>query len=356
MKPITLIAAFVVSMSTGCSSTNPAKMTITPRDRQVYVDDNARGVRAEREFRIAVLVKINNEAGPEFAELNSGQDTRKMIAKIGINPALLGVKGQSGTGKKEKYQLVSDAMDSALTQVLADFEFFAIVERSNLDVLIKEQNMEFLDDDGGYTLEIPDADYLVVARINQARVQEHERQTIGMINNPQGITLGAKTAYSYSSHLNVDLRFYEKATKRTLLIRNFQKSSPEKYNQEDIAMAKLAVVASDCAKDFAFELGMKYAPAARVLETRGKGRIAKINIGKNYGLARGARVKFAERNTTVGLVGDDEDLSFSTIGYGVVIEAGTSSSWCEVLDPGDANVMRGHYARLTSSEGVMGLD
>ena len=54
-----------------------------------------------------------------------------------------------------------------------------------------------------------------------------------------------------------------------------------------VALNRAAEVA---AREFCAKIAVKYAPPARVLQTRGNGAVARISIGKNYGVGEGTKV------------------------------------------------------------------
>lgn len=310
----TVVTGIGIALLAGCSTPKPAQLPVTERDRTTYVDAGASKIQKEEKYRVAILVKQDN--------IPHGRE-------------------------------VADALDSALASVIGDFAFFSIVERSNLDALLKEQQLESLNADQMEDIEIPEADYLITAKVNAARVEENQRKEIEggdlskMLKGEKTGTEVIKTYYTAS--MSVDFRFYEKKTKRTILAKNMERKAPGEFSQEGQAAAKLAVAAQECAKVFAMELGARYAPPARVVEVRGNGKVAKVNIGTNYGLAKGVKVEFFEYVDNSDIV-EGATREPSPVGYGTVIESDLTSAWVEVLDAGSSFIKRGHYAKITSDQ------
>lgn len=318
MQPIKLIAVIAAGigalMLAGCSAPKPAQLPVTDRDRETYMDIGASTLQKENKHRVAILVKQDN--------IPYGRE-------------------------------VAEALDSSLTSVIADLAFFSIVERSNLDALLKEQQLESLNVDEIENIEIPGADYLITAKINAARIEEKQREDMEvgdiskLLKGEQTVAKVTKTYYTAAT--SVDFRFYEKITKRTILTKNIERKAQGEFANKDEAAAKLPIAAQECAKAFAMELGSRYAPPARVVEVRGNGRVAKLTIGSNYGLVKGVKVEFFEYVDNSDIIAG-ATREPSPVGYGVVIESDLTTSWAEVLDSGRAIIKRGHYVKITSDQ------
>lgn len=302
-------------LATGCAAPKPGQLPVTERDRAVYTDRGA------------------------IARENNGQKFRVAIL----------VRGD----KTDQGGKISEALDSALTSALGDFPFFELVERANLDVLAKEEQLENLSGNTRGNFEIPTADFLIAAKPNTIRLQAKESTagqlglqkmavpgTGGMLRMP-----GAGTEVEAS--MSVDFRFYHKATKKMLLSKNIDKSLTAADKAE--AAKKLEETAQECAKAFAQELGARYAPPARVVEMRGGGRMARVSMGSNYGLVPGVKVEFYEYADHSDII-EGAEREPSPVGYGIVTEGDVKTSWVEVTDYEDYQVMRGHYARIASDQ------
>lgn len=288
---------------TGCAAPKPGQLPVTERDREVYTDQGAVAQRKETKLRVAIVVRGD---------------------------------------KTDEGGRISEALDSALVSAIGDFAFFTIAERSNLDVLAKEQQLEELSGNGNGRFEIPTAEYLIAARPNAIRIEEKQSQAIDYLHGGQ---MTPKTVVQAS--MSVDCRFYEKATKRLILSKNIDKSLTASSREE--AVHKLAETAQECAKGFAQELGSRYALPARVLELRGGGRMAKITMGSNYGLVPGVKVEFFEYVDHSDLI-EDATREPSPVGYGIVRESELNTAWAEVTDWENSGVKRGHYVKIAADQ------
>ena len=294
-------AAGGLMLAAGCAAPKPGQLPVTDRDKAVYTDQGAMALQKETKFRVAIVVRGD---------------------------------------KTDEGGRISEALDSALVSSIGDFAFFTIVERSNLDVLAKEQQLEELSGNGRGQFEIPTADYLIAARPNAIRIEEKQAQGLNLRGQME-----TKTVVQAS--MSVDFRFYEKATKRLILSKNIDKSLTASSPEE--AEHKLAETAQECAKGFAQELGSRYAPPARVVELRGGGRMARITMGSNYGLVPGVKVEFFEYVDHSDLI-QGAEREPSPVGYGIVRESELNTAWAEVIDWEKSYVMRGHYVKIAADQ------
>lgn len=301
MPAAAIAAAGLMLLAAGCAAPKPGQLPVTDRDKAVYTDQGAMEQMKETKFRVAIVVRGD---------------------------------------KTDEGGRISEALDSALVSAIGDFAFFTIVERSNLDVLAKEQQLEELSGNGRGQFEIPTADYLIAARPNAIRIEEKQSQGLNLRGQME-----TKTVVQAS--MSVDFRFYEKATKRLILSKNIDKSLTASNTAE--AEHKLAETAQECAKGFAQELGARYAPPARVVELRGGGRMARITMGSNYGLVPGVKVEFFEYVDHSDLI-QGAEREPSPVGYGVVRESELNTAWAEVLDYQNSYVMRGHYVKIAADQ------
>ena len=122
-------------------------------------------------------------------------------------------------------------------------------------------------------------------------------------------------------------------------------------SQADLT-ASIARAAEVTARDFCAKVAAKYAPPARVLQTRGNGSAARISIGKNYGIGEGTKVCFYEiiDNSDVG--GKKRDMN--DIATGEVKRVEADSAWTEVDNADQTNVRKGVYVRVLEQTRGMG--
>lgn len=293
LKLVVLLA--IIAVYTGCSIA-PGELELTERDREVYVDEGGALEKTEEtQSRVAIIIPTGNNAS-----------------------------------EKEIYS----ALDSMLTSMISDFAFFTIVERSNLAALQTEEMLSNLNSDGMGSINIPEADYVMTARIASA-------------------TMAPKMVPPdhYQAVTNVDFRFYEKLTDRCVMTQNIESKAPgyTKQQQGPEAQAKLVEAVQESAKQFAIDLGARYAPEARVLETRGGGQVAKITMGSDYGLVNKAKVEFYEYVDNSDIVaGATRDPS--PVGYGLVIEVAQKTAWIQIQNWKKVAVKRGHYVKLAADQ------
>ena len=236
-------------------------------------------------------------------------------------------------GDYAKYSEVAKTIDSQLTEALSAFAFFQVVERSNLSAL-QQENL-FAGEDLEEDLIVP-ADYMITAKMNAVKVDKVA------VQNREG-----KTNYSYTVSLSVDFRFYEMATRRLILTKNISKDY--KGVEESKVLSKLALAGQECVKGFAQTLGSRFAPPARVVQTRGNCQVARISMGTNYGLVKGVEVEFYEfiDNSAI-IAGATRDKN--VVGKGRVIEVEAQSAWVEVFDFEKVHVKRGDYVGIQEDQ------
>ena len=102
--------------------------------------------------------------------------------------------------------------------------------------------------------------------------------------------------------------------------------------------------AEEAVNEFCAKIAVKYAPPARVLDTRGDGKAARISIGTDYGVTKGTDVCFYEivDNSDVG--GEKRDMRDIAKGTVEIVEE--KSAWVEVKNHEKTNVRKGVYVRV----------
>ena len=315
-KGCVAIGVLVVLFIAGCAAPRPETLSVMERDKAIYVDEAGALVqKKERKDKVAVVVS---------------------------------------QGDYKEYQEVAKTIDSQLTESLSAFAFFQIVERSNLGTL--QQEKLFMGEDLEDGLVVP-ADYMITAKMNAVKVDRHEEE-ITITPSRKDIRRARKmglpdpqpevrTSISYSVSLSVDFRFYELVKKRVILTKNISKAYSG-LEQSEI-MSKLALAAQECVKGFSHTLGSKYAPPARVVQTRGNCEVARISMGTNYGLVKGVEVEFYEfiDNSAI-IAGATRDKN--VVGKGRVLEVDKNSAWVEVYDYEKVYVKRGHYVAICEDQ------
>jgi len=291
----------------GCAF-NPESMPIGQKDSTVYVDAGAPKTLATDEAKAKVAV-ITTE------------------------------------GEYKNCKQMIESLDSSLNAKLAGFSFFEVVDRKSQAALIKEA-VATGTDAADIDVSGVESDFVVVARIASLVVDQQQ----------------LKKGVLYSFNTTIDFKWISTATKRVIMTESIKPAGGSASSPSDliVSMNRAAEAAAD---EFCTKIAVKYAPKARVLQTRGNGAAARISIGKNYGLSEGTKVCFYEiiDNSDVG--GKKRDMSDIATGNVKRVEA--DSAWVKVDNPEQTNVRKGVYVRvlgkadnspLGSIGGAMGLD
>lgn len=287
MKNIVIVAG-VVAMLAGCAF-NPESMPLGPKDSAVYVDTGAPKTLDQKEKKAKVAV----------------------IASVG--------------GYKD-YQQVADSLDSFLNAKLSEFSFFQVVDRKSQAALLKDAVAS--GNDPAEAVKGIEADFVVVARIASIA---------------QKMGLQTRTGALSSYDVIFDIKWISQADKRVVMTESF-KPPVGTANSQAGAVAAISSAAEVAVREFCAKIAIKYAPPARVLETRGDGAAARISIGTNYGVAEYTEVCFYEivDNSDVG--GKKRDMKDIATGQVKRVEA--SSAWVKVNEADKTNVRKGVYVRV----------
>lgn len=283
-----ITTAGMAALFAGCAF-NPESMPVGQRDSAVYIDEGAPKSLSVKEEKAKVAV-ISSE------------------------------------GTYKQFKATADVLDSTLNAKLSGFAFFQIVDRKSQAALIKDSLAS-----GADVSELPtsgvEADFVVIAKIASLTVQRNV-QSYGI---------------SYSSDVVFDFKWISKATQKVIMTESIKPPMRNATSEVDLAQA-LNRAAGLAAADFCAKIAVKYAPPARVLQTRGDGAAARISIGKNYGIGEGTKVCFYEivDNSNVG--GEKRDMN--DIGTGEVKRVEEKTAWVEVDDAEQANVRKGVYVRV----------
>ena len=279
-----IIVAGMATMLAGCAF-NPESMPVGQRDSAVYVDEGA-------------------------PKTLTTQEQRAKVAVI------------ASEGEYKQYKTTADVLDSALNAKLAGFAFFEIVDRKSQAALIKDSLASGASADGLPTAGV-EADFVVVARIASLAVQN--------------------TGAGFSSDVVFDFKWISKASQKVIMTESIKPPMRGASSEVDLVNA-LNRAAGLAAADFCAKIAVKYAPPARVLQTRGNGAAARISIGKNYGVGEGSKVCFYEiiDNSDVG--GAKRDMN--DIGTGEVKRVEEKTAWVSVDNAEQSNVRKGVYVRV----------
>ena len=278
------MVAGISAMIAGCAF-NPESMPVGQRDSAVYVDEGAPKTLMTKEKRAKVAVI-------------------------------------SSSGEYKQYKTTADVLDSTLNAKLAGFAFFDIVDRKSQAALIKDSLAS-----GADVHDLPtsgvEADFVVVAKIASLAIQN--------------------TGAGFSSDGVVDFKWISTASQKVIMTESIKPPMRSASSEVDLVNA-LNRAAGIAAADFCAKIAVKYAPPARVLQTRGNGAAARISIGKNYGVGEGTKVCFYEiiDNSDVG--GAKRDMN--DIGTGEVKRVEEKTAWVAVDNAEQSNVRKGVYVRV----------
>ena len=279
-----MVMAGVSAIVAGCAF-NPETMPVGQRDSAVYVDEGA-------------------------PKTLTTQEEKAKVAVI------------SSVGEYKQYKTTADVLDSTLNAKLAGFAFFEVVDRKSQADLIKDSLASGADVEDLQTSGI-EADFVVVAKIASLAVQN--------------------TGAGFSSDVVFDFKWISKATQKVIMTESIKPPMRSATSEVDLVNA-LNRAAGLAAADFCAKIAVKYAPPARVLQTRGNGAAARISIGKNYGVGEGTKVCFYEiiDNSDVG--GAKRDMN--DIATGEVKRVEEKTAWVAVDNAEQSNVRKGVYVRV----------
>lgn len=285
-----IVAVGMATMFAGCAF-NPESMPVGDKDSAVYVDAGAPKnlFASESKAKVAVITSV---------------------------------------GEYTAYKSVGETLDSSLNAKLGGFSFFQVVDRKSQAALIKDSMIA-----GADPSEIVngiEADFVVVARI---------------------ASLVASVGLMSSNDATFDFKWIDKSTQRVIMTESIKPSVRSAQTQADLFVA-LNRAAEVAAREFCAKIAVKYAPPARVLQTRGNGAVARISIGKNYGVSEGTKVCFFEiiDNSDVG--GEKRDQN--DIATGTVKRVEAKTAWVEVDNADNVNVRKGVYVRvLETTKGML---
>ena len=295
-----------VCMIVGCSSPKPEMMVQSERDKQTYLDKGAMTKRENVSFRIAVCV-----------------DQKEY----------------------ERYPAAGDAVEAQMAEAVSKFKLFQFVERSRINALAAEKLFQGQSTEASSLLTA--ADYLLSVKLNVS--MEECKVRVDFNGNRANNKYSKRFAKMWRLNVKPDFRLYEVDSGKVVLVKSYEGRVELPGSTIEEARANLqpsiANTMKMLTKGFSMMLTSRYAPKARVLQTRGDGRVAQISIGKEYGMSPGMEVEFYGYEDNSDIVAGGER-SESMVGYGRVLEdIGPKSAWVEVLDHSSVKVLRGHYVR-----------
>lgn len=275
-------AAMVGTMVTGCAF-SPETMPMTQRDQEKYVDAGATKRGAEAKAKVAVRTSV---------------------------------------GGYKQYAVIGEALSSSLSDRISQFAFFDLIDRGNAAALLNEKVA------GGEDASLAnvESDFVVVAKIASITTRQMGTST----------KIDVQYDFSWISMAENQKVIMKKSVHPT--VRDAQVNV--RGDVEDV----LRRAAEKASQEFCEMISSKYAPPARVLQTRGSGEAARINIGQDYGLREGMEVEFYEIADNSEFGGSARDNSI--IAKGEVKSVEQKAAWVQVFDFDKVNVRKGTYVRI----------
>jgi len=242
---------------------------------------------------------------------------------------------------------VARELDAQLSEAVGSLAFFELVPRSNTDPLVTEALLN-----GESDSVILPADYVISAKAMNIQIEEESPYnrsvalTLLTINDSSQQKYGQQLK-SYSATLTVNFQFFHCAQKRTIRTKTVTRTA--KSLLEGAIQNWFTTAARDCAREFTQSLGGRYAPEARVMQTRGKHEMALVSIGSNYGLSIGTEVTFFTYLDTSPFL-DTKRRYKNIIGTGRVAIVEEDAAWVEVFDYDRVRVEQGMYVSMAQTQ------
>lgn len=316
-RTIWTTGALLVVLASGCMAPKPELLLPTERDQAVYVDKW--GVQAKKDMKFRIAVCVDQE-------------------------------------DYKRHPAVGQAIEAQMAEVVSKFSFFEFVERQRINELAAERLFSGKSDDAESLLQ--QADCLLSVKLNVA-----QSQFVVKVQNPYKTppttgkfmkdlmaiqrakeAAGTHDELRWRLEIKPDFRLYEVESKHVALVKSYHSSvvilAPNQAENAVIGEMNKHVA------EFSRLITSRYAPTARVLETRGGGEVALVSIGVNAGLEPGMQVDFFEYVDHSDLVAGASRQP-RLVGRGRVLTDMTSdTAWIEIFDYEKVHVKRGHYARV----------
>lgn len=291
MRIIQLVAALTIAGFIAGCNTNITELPVTQRDSQKYTDT-----------------------------LN--QDTLKLV--LVPQPANI-----IGTDKQTLKTLKSltDTFGNGLSTVFADFDKYVIVPRTaigedKIDAILKKTT-------GKIDYKIKNADYMIIYSVSSFNFIPLKAK------KKRGVPTFSACVEVKTTVLNL-----KKNTKE--YTDNITGESNETASSKSVSLLDQAI--ENAIKNFSSRFVVNCGLPAVVLQTRGSGQAACINIGENYGLAKGIKMEFFTRKERNGEI---FNIPFAN---GKIIETGKKTAWIEVDNYEQANVMENNLVRIGNDQ------
>lgn len=316
-----LLSAVIV----GCATVDPLTIEQTARDREVYTEKNVEPMPAAR-YKIAVISKAES---------------------------------LKGTGDEIFLPYVKDQMESAIANNFSGLGWFETVDRKNGIALASEAVAA-----GEVNVDkIPGADFALVADSKVSYVAKQGWKRTSFPDKARG------------AQLETDFRLIEIATKETIFVQKIRSTVTD--CEKGAIKEAISVVCNRNAKKLSRIIAARFLPGRKVIQTRGDGQYAQVDMGKNYQATPAvknwqwwpykylplcylkledvpaAKVEFftLEKSEDAG----KEKVVKNVFARGSVVRSERDKAWVEVEDYKKAGVFKGHGAKI-SEEIIEGDD
>ena len=313
----------------GCANIRPAEMAITTRDEVSFGSPVPAAMVADQQERAAL----------EFASVGRPKaiNATRAAAENRQTERRYKVAILSPKGSTESAITMNRYLESAMSSLAGDLAYFSVVPRTEVTLVGVNEALET----GGAAMDsgYPEAEYILMAETVSATVERSPARHIEGQGNVQDTR----------AHVSVSYKLYEKATETIVIskiidARSGSVTQAAGSSTADPQMLQRAV--DRTVEDFGLLLADRYAPPAKVVMTRGNGKVALIDLGENYGISNGSTLEFYYIDPDIA----DKDAQRVGIGYGEVIQADATTAWAKIHNSSNSTVMKGHLARVVRNQ------
>jgi curli biogenesis system outer membrane secretion channel CsgG len=302
-------AAVACLIATGCR-TNIATLPITERDQQTY----------------------NNKYAKEYLA-NQAKNQAIRVAIVPQNSNLQGKDKRMLQSLKSLTNTFGDGLETAFSN-LSDFE---VAPRTELGAILDEKALVEMSSGKNVKHEVENVNFMVVYRISSYNFKQFKPLFAKKKAKPQ-----------FRAYVKVKISLINLQENVKEFTKTVTGTSSDSSPSATIGLLNQAV--ENAVKNFSSQFAVEYAPPALVEQTKGSGKVALLNVGKDFGLMKNMKVEFfffKEKN------GKRRVIPFA---YGKVIELGEDSAWVQVDDFETAGVKENHFARVRKDQSRTFLD
>ena len=320
------MVAILFSLLQACSSIpKPGELPITERDEKIYKDPVVKAQNQEEEAVAIALLPARQKTENEGLEV-----------------------------------VLTKNIESKLNDNLSAIEYFDVVARDELGDLADEAMLNDLENNDVSNLNIPKATLALRFKITDMSMQEERANSgtklgMGLLNVAGKVGGGSSvddsiSATKYKGRIAIDFRLIDLESNKKLMSQRINAISDKLVSKKDKDDREFVLIdaAEKAVRQFTSVLAKKYGPQIMVIETRGEGEVARINVGKNFGLDRDVRVEFYKNK--ISPVDPNAKPMRSPVGYGTILEVEDESAWVWVENFDEVEVMMGVLAQPSATQ------